>query len=98
MSQRLASDAGQFRRKVVRLLHAVDLVTGRASVLGHQQLSVRDLLWRRGIEMNVGQKIGVRLISKERSQERNLRIVETVMPFPDRRRVDCAAKPAAIPV
>ena len=100
LRERLASDAGQFRSEVIRLLDAVDLVAGSAAVLGHQKLAVRNLLGRGSVEMDVGQQIGIGFVSEERSQQRKLRIGETVSaasPFPNRRRADRATMRATIP-
>ncbi len=79
MCERLASDAGQFRSEVVRLLDAVDQVARGAAIFGRQKLAVRNLLRRGGVEMHIRQQIGIRLVPEESSKQGKLRIGETVV-------------------
>ena len=77
--ERLAADAAQLRRKVFGLLDAVDLVATGAAVLHHQPLAVFDLLRRGGIEMHVGDEVGLRLRLQESGQCGHLVGVEAVV-------------------
>src|SRR5579863_9664354 len=43
LRQRTAADGGEFRSKVIRLLHSINFVTGGAATLDHQCLAVFDL-------------------------------------------------------
>ena len=54
LRDRLAADAAEFRRKILRLLDAGNFVTRRAAVIGNQVLTVRDLLRSRSFKMNIG--------------------------------------------
>src|ERR1035438_1883768 len=51
----LVADARQFGSKIIRLLDSADLMTGRASIVGDQELAVRDLLRSSRLQVNIGQ-------------------------------------------
>src|SRR5437764_6434365 len=60
-----AADAAQLRSEVLRLPDSRDLVAGGATKIRDQPLAMCDLLRRGSIEMNVGQKIRIRLALQE---------------------------------
>ncbi len=79
MRDRLAADAAEFGREVLGLLDARNFVARSAAVVGDQALAVSDLLGRCGIEVNVGEQIGIGFGLKESGERRDLRIVEAIV-------------------
>jgi hypothetical protein len=72
LRQRLAANGAEFGREVLRLLHAVDFVAGRASQFNDQLASMGDLLRAGRIQMNARAVVGIRFCLQKSNQRGDL--------------------------